>query len=751
MADTEDKLDNPGGFGTPFSIVLAIFTFVICLSVIVLFVYGCYSYYRGNFIDYDRKLAHSGHTKYIISFFLVPIILQFTGLFALFCRFHKDRSLTTHYAFCIVIMFSCPLSYCVLWLTYVKGWHSWIAMSYVALAAICFSLLPVIIMTYAIMWTRPRESLEDEVTENDIEKWSDFCANLKTDGAALGGYRRRILERLENDLGKALMHANSTTEYEALPKKELVKDLNRILKSRDLHLAINFNNRDIGEEARALLIQGQRKLTNGETQRLHRLLLEASFPSGVLRLCKFNSSSSKLRRLREWIRQRWEESMWNIKDGITKAHFWVLANFFAVFLGVTYLLAFAFAFHDQKRISDKRGPDLYGLDETNAIAGAQRLQAGVAAADNSEPAGRYTFYFDSASARPNLNHEHSMFNEKPFVPSKNSPNKAKDWKESINNSELERLSDDIIALTTQGERLRVEMVGSTDFCDLQASPYSSNYELSQAREQNVKYLLQKRLSQKDRETLGIENERDIDWRTLAVSSEGSPLEERSEYSTDSLNCIKLLKQHGLAKRKIDPSAENKIVKDLENEKQTFNKTIADPEETTRLNLRSEDIKLLMGKIDDLILIVRKEHLSKDKDVAGPLERIKSLAKAMHDRNSKGLSNEEKQRRENFVKRKKVELQESFDAFQYVDDNGAKRVVVVSIHPVKQPGWFTPLSLIDYVYFTTTGSDVIVPTTTFAKFLSSSAKILEVFFLVVFFNVLLSVRGENRLLRSTDKK
>jgi hypothetical protein len=56
----------------------------------------------------------------------------------------------------------------------------------------------------------------------------------------------------------------------------------------------------------------------------------------------------------------------------------------------------------------------------------------------------------------------------------------------------------------------------------------------------------------------------------------------------------------------------------------------------------------------------------------------------------------------------------------------------------------PLNLLDYVYFanytiTTTGYGDIVPTTAYAKFICSFANIVEVFFLVVFFNVLVSLR------------
>lgn len=62
----------------------------------------------------------------------------------------------------------------------------------------------------------------------------------------------------------------------------------------------------------------------------------------------------------------------------------------------------------------------------------------------------------------------------------------------------------------------------------------------------------------------------------------------------------------------------------------------------------------------------------------------------------------------------------------------------------------PLTLMDYIYFanytiTTTGYGDIVPNTVYAKFICSFANIAEVFFLVVFFNTLLSLLGR----RSTE--
>jgi hypothetical protein len=57
----------------------------------------------------------------------------------------------------------------------------------------------------------------------------------------------------------------------------------------------------------------------------------------------------------------------------------------------------------------------------------------------------------------------------------------------------------------------------------------------------------------------------------------------------------------------------------------------------------------------------------------------------------------------------------------------------------------PLRLMDYMYFsiytiTTTGYGDIVPTTAYAKFVTSVANIFEVIFLVVFFNALISLKG-----------
>lgn len=91
---------------------------------------------------------------------------------------------------------------------------------------------------------------------------------------------------------------------------------------------------------------------------------------------------------------------------------------------------------------------------------------------------------------------------------------------------------------------------------------------------------------------------------------------------------------------------------------------------------------------------------------------------------------------------------ALEALKYLEEDESRRAVVLSLTPVRSNHQYVPLSLMDYMYFTTytittTGYGDIVPTTTYAKFLCSVANIIEVFFLVVFFNALLSVKGDGK--------
>lgn len=100
-------------------------------------------------------------------------------------------------------------------------------------------------------------------------------------------------------------------------------------------------------------------------------------------------------------------------------------------------------------------------------------------------------------------------------------------------------------------------------------------------------------------------------------------------------------------------------------------------------------------------------------------------------------------------------------------NMNKRVVIASIVPVhgditslqmeqQKRTQFRELKLMDYMYFsiytvTTTGYGDIIPTTAYSKFVISVANICEVLFLVIFFNALVSIRGKKKKEQRTNKK
>jgi hypothetical protein len=76
-----------------------------------------------------------------------------------------------------------------------------------------------------------------------------------------------------------------------------------------------------------------------------------------------------------------------------------------------------------------------------------------------------------------------------------------------------------------------------------------------------------------------------------------------------------------------------------------------------------------------------------------------------------------------------------------DEGGAnKRVVEAYVNTRRDTSGGMALNLMDYTYFAVAGYDDISPTTSYAKFLCTFAKMVEIFFIVVFFNALLSLKG-----------
>ena len=287
---------------------------------------------------------------------------------------------------------------------------------------------------------------------------------------------------------------------------------------------------------------------------------------------------------------------WNLdylRTGATEAPFLTLIFFFTVFLGVSYLFGLALAFHDKAR--PPSNPALY-MHNLNPL---QSSPTPIPTPGTpSTVVFRFTEGFASVPMPRAIEPNYSTITDRnERVTSK------REWlqRSQSNDATLNSMIDEIAEKTKTHARLRVVVVGYSDIARLSGQIYQSNYELAEARAQNVKQLIEEKLSEKPNDL----NWRNIEWTCLSLSNELPGSEKRVEV-------------------KLEPSSED------------------------------SSSLLLKG------------------------QRPNSL------------------------------------------------------------------NLLDYVYFanytiTTTGYGDIVPTTPYAKFICSFANIVEVFFLVVFFNVLLSVR------------
>lgn len=396
--------------------------------------------------------------------------------------------------------------------------------------------------------------------------------------------------------------------------------------------------------------------------------------------------------------------MFALREGARKEPLWALSFlFFVIFLDVTYLFGFAFAFHNRQCLKDTRhqapalrmanydspdDSDLLALTATAQADGGNtsKVEAADASADPGSakvtPNGNndtcFYFFFDSGQARMETTDEVDYGacglptpasvskqgqpgptpNPTPVEPPQRAQWLIMEWysrdqksreqfNQRFNRCSLERIKKRIEQESKAGIQARVVLVGRSDnqpIAERGQRPndellhYKSNYELSEARVQNVRYKITDEL--KSTQDSGAWH--NLEWLTLPSSDES---------------------------------------------------------------------------MEDAIL-----------------DRIVSQQRKQGD-----------------------------DLVELTNMN--KRVVIASIVPVRgditslqmkehKRRQFKDLNLMDYMYFsiytiTTTGYGDIIPTTAYSKFIVSIANICEVLFLVVFFNALVSIRGGKKKKHEQD--
>jgi hypothetical protein len=308
---------------------------------------------------------------------------------------------------------------------------------------------------------------------------------------------------------------------------------------------------------------------------------------GAGRMTYFIISSSK------------EPATASVHKGLVQTPFGTFVFSFSLFLCIIFLFGFAFAFHDKSTFEEKKYHALY-------MPGNYSSGSETKAPDNpNNPSIDFTESFKFEEGKAILELKKVEISE--ATPSTLIKKQVLDANHEFLNKVIKKIKE----LTKDDKRVIITLIGRADSKPVgENGPYPSNYQLSLARIQNVKYeILTKLYAEKDKKW------RNIEWFDLPLSNEPIP--------------------QSSSPKNIDKSFEQKIVK------------------------------------------VSLEQIS-------------------------------------------------------------EHVTTKQMHSIQA----NHLTLLDYMYFSiytisTSAYGDIVPTTQYAKFLCSLSNIIEVFFFVVFFNVLLS--------------
>jgi hypothetical protein len=701
----------------------------------------------------------------------------------------RDKALNRFYGLCLITMSICSSSYCWLWFKYTTNQHDSGSLSYVALSFVAALVMVVGYVTFLIMrspeWKIRHVSYL--LTEDDIrDNKGSFCTRLQIAKEAQNSpaYLVKVFDSLGNEPNRVgdprlnLIDAVTTNQFDNVHLTALVNRLNNnVIKHGNF-----FDARDIEEmnsprrikklwyelhDGQLNLSQEQQEFQSGL---VNRLLLEACFDFGVISPV-----------IKDTFRD-------DLKTGLTKAPFTALVFFFTIFLGVSYLFGLAFAFDDQANLTNEGQPALFmarshasrARSNPSIATPVQQVSLTLAGRNVNAPSIRsiswpeYTFYLESPASSlvyddRNFNFEdydrlldeghdlseakeklRSELNSMGWIPGKlprgigygnlreiqqNRMEKIKEIKK--NEVEIAKFDERLLQTTREWKSRR-------NF--EQTSRILSAIEDEALQSRGVLLKLKVNLEARTNDTPGLTREEE----EIATKLKYALLEKLAQ----SANLPRQIEWFYLPSNKLPTITEEKVA-DPENEVTTFDSLFK----------------------DSLLAQLQKKHHMLKYEIDRASQEHKRLS--ANDKEWLQHSKERLQGKEDWLQRKLVELkrlvarrtssydedgdqdkllqtiailQESRQVLEAKAGSAEpefRNTVTVSISPIRDIHQFIPLSLMDYMYFTiytitTTGYGDIVPTTTYAKFLCSLANILEVFFLVVFFNALISAKRQVRI-------
>ncbi|MBC8031141.1 MAG: hypothetical protein H7Z16_13585 [Pyrinomonadaceae bacterium] len=422
------------------------------------------------------------------------------------------------------------------------------------------------------------------------------------------------------------------------------------------------------------------------------LLLFVAFMTAAFIMEPTNEESTS------WLPSKCDE----MRAGIKNEPLWAIALFFVLFLGVAYLFGFALAFHDQSTLAKTKNkmPALYMVNLSSSDDNDKAHPSGSSSKENAKtgedersgasipPSGR------GAASANNEDEEFCFyFDERKANVSQSDANcdgsNPKRFQTEYSTKVFNACSHQALIAKLRkaienDTRIKINLLGHSDKEPIYASGsgYASNYELSRSRAENVQYQILDALRING---LNVDN---IRWTIFAAAD--APLARINRGAITHA----MFPPSELAKIDIHPNSERKFFLD---------------QIERRMSTEAQDD--ILPAQQKRVVIATIEEI-RDTGVVLPPDQERRLTAGQDEANIKLTSLQEDQK-------------------EHLAQSQSK-----------------PLELIDYMYFsiytiTTTGYGDIMPTTSYAKFVTSLANICEVLFLVVFFNALISIKGDKQ--------
>jgi hypothetical protein len=733
---------------------------------IVLFLFAAVFYSLPNSFDRSNRTLFGGEVVWLWLLLGLPLIIQIATMCSLLRLAQRYAAVTSFYRLCLIVMSVGSSGYCLMWLFYTVGWQDIWPLSIVALGLIVVLVLLVSFVTYLIMWS-PRSLPEARLTEDDIRsERGAVCSRLyNAQQSGEPAYLANVFNVLNAEAQATVIKAVTLGEFDEVNVSAIVKCLNqnviegkffmvpevdKIPAPRTLEMWHELN--DVPRNSTNLEQRNRSKLVN-------RLLLDA---------CLNGKDTSPLP---DVLTSKWNRFCRKLKPGLGHAPFEVLIFFFTIFLAISYLFAFAFAFDDKAHLVSTKQPALL-MRRTHASAGINNRiditdDRSVARVAPWPPYLLYVSNDGSSFSSESKNFDMDKFDEDLATRTqlvKASLKLKKDEETYLSQSRASagskvKIDRDRQYSTGKLQETRQNIVNN--IADLAAIDSKLEKQIEAWKmNRNHDHILRliRSLEDEASQNRGIV----LDLTNVSQNPRGqkTPPAGRKTPSPAALpvntefvsqNIYYLLNQ-----KLVENSANlNNIDWFHPPEQDSRRQSNSSPVLSEPTNTNWEAL------VADASLV---QPSDKNKALQHEIERLDGLKDNMSSVDNKILT-------DRFTEITKIvqqrELREEQQVYQdKLDDslmmlrvfrqsielrgvNGwTDHTIAVSVKAMSDKNSSIPLSLMDYMYFTiytitTTGYGDIVPTTTYAKFLCTFANILEVFFFVVFFNALLSAKKRYR--------